>query len=98
MRGGGRRRGTICFDLPVAALDDFAEVRPFGEVVEVEANVVGFGQVVEVAGVEFEEVGWGHGADIGRRGGGGGGHVDCCCLLSPSKFALLRMGLRDIQG
>jgi len=43
--------------------NDLAQVGPFGEVLEVEADVVGFGQVVEVALVELEEVGRGHGAN-----------------------------------
>ena len=58
---------TVGFYLAGRAFGDFAQVGPAGKVVEVEADVVGFGQVVEVAGVEVEEVDGGHGTD--RRHG-----------------------------
>jgi hypothetical protein len=49
--------------LAQGVFDDFAELRPFGEIFEVEAYVVGFREVVEVTGVEVEEVDNCHGAD-----------------------------------
>lgn len=53
---------TVGFYLACWPFDDFAEMGPFGEVFEVEADVVCLCQVVEVAGVEFEEVHGVHGA------------------------------------
>ncbi len=61
---------TVGFYLVVCALDDFAELGPFSEVFEVEGNAVGFGEVVEVAGVEVEEVRWSHGPECGGHFGG----------------------------
>ena len=57
----GRR--TVAFNLPIYALDYPTEIRPFGKVLEVEADVVGFGEVVEVRGGDFQEVGRAHGPD-----------------------------------
>lgn len=54
---------TVCFDLPTFAFDDFAELRPLCEVLEVEADVVGFRQVVQIAWVEVEQVQRRHWAD-----------------------------------
>lgn len=52
--GSMAKRGrTVCLDLACFALNDFAQLRPFREVLEVKADVVGFGQVVKVAGVEL---------------------------------------------
>lgn len=56
-------RRAVAFYLPVNAFDDLAELRPFCEILEVEANVVGFSEVVEIGGGEFEEVVWAHGAN-----------------------------------
>jgi hypothetical protein len=51
-------------DYPFCAVFDGAEERgPSHEVVEVEAQVVVFGQRVEVGEVEGEEVCWGHAPD-----------------------------------
>ena len=44
---------TVAFNLPIHALNDSTYVRPFGQVLEVEADVVGFGEVVEVRGGDF---------------------------------------------
>lgn len=49
--------------MSVGAFNYFAQVRPFGKVLEIEANVVRFRQVVEVAWVEFEQVHGAHGSD-----------------------------------
>lgn len=53
---------TIRFNLPILIFIDFAEGRPLGEVFEVEPNVVGFGQMIEVAWVEVKEIHGCHGA------------------------------------
>ena len=45
---------TVGFDLPVVAFDHFTQVWPLREVVKIEADVVGFCQVVEIATVEME--------------------------------------------
>ena len=61
---------TIGLDLAVLVLDDFAESWPFGEVLKIEADVVGLSEVVEVARVELEQ--------IHRRHGPNGDHVGDC--------------------
>lgn len=67
MRFSTREKGiTVCLNLPVCPFDDFAELRPFGEVFEVESDVVGFGEVVEIARVELQEVGGGHRPCVGH--------------------------------
>lgn len=58
---------TVCFDLPVVPFDDLAQLRPAGEIFEVESDIVRLGEIVQVAGVELEEV---H-----RRHGTNGGHL-----------------------
>lgn len=47
---------TVSFYFSVQALDDLAQLWPFGQVLEVKANVVRLGEVVEVGGGEFEEI------------------------------------------
>ena len=54
---------TVRFDLPVVAFNDLAQLGPFGEVLEVEADVVCFGQVVEITWIELEEICACHGTD-----------------------------------
>jgi hypothetical protein len=44
---------------------------PFCEVLEVETDVVGFGEVVEVGRGDAQEVEGLHGPDCGHFGGGG---------------------------
>ena len=60
--GKGRKR-TVTFNLPVQALDHLAQLGPFRQVLEVEADVVRLGEVVEVGRGEVEEVVGTHGAD-----------------------------------
>jgi hypothetical protein len=54
-----------------------AEMRPFGEVLQVKCDVVGLGEVVEVAGIEIEEVHGRHWPD-GRHGD----KVSCFAFIS----------------
>lgn len=63
----GAAARTVALDFAVRALNDLAEVRPFGQVVEIEADVVGLGERVEIALVELEEVHRRHRPD-GRHG------------------------------
>ena len=51
---------TVGVNLPILAFDDFAKLRPFCEVLEIEADVIGFCQVIQIARVEFEEISRGH--------------------------------------
>ena len=60
MGGGG---GTVSLNLPVQALDHLAQLGPFRQVLEVEADVVRLGEVVEVGRGEVEEVVGPHGPD-----------------------------------
>ena len=53
-------RHTICFNLTTVAFYDFAQLGPFRKVFKVEADIVGFCQVIEVAWVEFQEISWRH--------------------------------------
>lgn len=63
---GGR---TVAVDGAVTAFGDVEEVRPFGEVGEVEVEAVGLGEGVEVGGVEVEDVEGVEGTDGGHFGG-----------------------------
>lgn len=63
---GGEGGITIPHDPPASILDGAEVGRPAGEVGEVEAEVVVFGQRIEVGGVEFEEVEGGEGAEGGH--------------------------------
>jgi hypothetical protein len=54
-RGGGQRSGTVAYYLAVF-FDTLEERRPFHEVGQVEVEVVVFGEGVEVAEVELQEV------------------------------------------
>jgi hypothetical protein len=47
---------TVAFDRAVNALDHATQVRPFGQVLEVEADVVCLRQVVQVGGRDVEQV------------------------------------------
>lgn len=60
---------TVCFDLPIVPFDNLAQLRPTGEIFEVESDIVRLSEIVQVAGVELEEV---H-----RRHGTNGGHLVC---------------------
>ncbi len=51
-----RAEHTVAFYLAIVAFNDLAEMWPFGEVFQVETNVIGLGQVIKVAGVEFEQI------------------------------------------
>jgi hypothetical protein len=52
---------TVRFNLTSLTFDDFAKRWPFGEVFEVEADVVSFCEVVEVAWIETQQVHGRHG-------------------------------------
>lgn len=43
MACGLKHERTVAFDLPVNALDDLAQLGPARQVLDVEADVVGFG-------------------------------------------------------
>ena len=47
---------TVTFYLSLPVFEDETELGPFGKVLQVETDVIGFGQVVQVALVEFEEI------------------------------------------
>ena len=57
---------TVGFYFSAIALDNFTQVRPACEVLQIEADVVRLGQVVEIAGVESEQVRRGHGPYVGH--------------------------------
>ena len=54
---------TICFDATTVGLDCFTQIGPFGKVLEIESNVVGLSQVIEVARVKVQEIRWCHRSD-----------------------------------
>lgn len=54
---------TVSFNLAVGAFDDFAQMWPFCKVFEVEADVVGLSQVVQIARIELEQVHRSHGSN-----------------------------------
>lgn len=54
---------TVSFNLAVGAFDDFAQMWPFCKVFEVEADVVGLSQVVQIARIELEQVHGSHGSN-----------------------------------
>jgi hypothetical protein len=64
-RGRGTRT-TISIYSSISALSYVEEVRPARDVGEVEVEVVGFGEGVEVGGVEFEDVHCVEGAEGGH--------------------------------
>ena len=51
---------TIGFNLAIGALNNFTQLWPPGEVLQIEANVVCFSEVVQVARIELEQIHWGH--------------------------------------
>lgn len=60
---------TVAFNLSFVALYDVAEVRPFGKIFKIEADIEGFRERVEVAAVEMGEISGCHGSN--------GSHLDC---------------------
>lgn len=52
----GVERPTVTDDIPILIFGDCEEGGPFGEVLEVEINVVIFGERVKVCEIHFEEV------------------------------------------
>jgi len=66
---GGESGRTVAVDGAGGAFGDVEEVGPFGEVGEVEVEAVGFGEGVEVGGVELEDVHGFEGADGCHFGG-----------------------------
>lgn len=46
MGGGGSSRRTISLDDSPSTFDNHAQFRPFGKVFEVEADIIGFCQVI----------------------------------------------------
>lgn len=63
-----RARLTVTFYLAVSAFEHHAEFGPFGKVFQVEADVIGFGEMVKIAWVKVEEVLGCHGP-YGRHAG-----------------------------
>lgn len=57
------RGHTVRFNLASGPFDDFAKLGPSREVLEVEADPVCLGQMIEVARVELEQVRRCHGSD-----------------------------------
>lgn len=60
---------TVGLDLAILVLDDFAELWPLSEILKVEADVVRFSEVIQVARVKFEEVHgchWPNGDHVGN--------------------------------
>lgn len=49
-------RFTVGFNLTIFTFNDFAEVRPFREVLQVKADVVRLCQMVQIARIELEQV------------------------------------------
>lgn len=47
---------TICCNLSALIFDDLTKLRPLGEVLEVETNVIGLRQMIKVTWIEFEHV------------------------------------------
>jgi hypothetical protein len=60
---------TVAFNLSFVALYDVAEVRPFGKIFKIEADIEGFRERVEVAAVEMGEISGCHGPN--------GSHLEC---------------------
>jgi hypothetical protein len=56
MRRWGGGAHTVGIKSAICAFCDIEEVRPLRKVGEVEIQVIGFGQRVEVGGVEFEDI------------------------------------------
>ena len=54
------RKLTVSFDLATRTFNDFAKLRPFGEVFQVEADIIRFRQVVEVTRVDLQKIHWRH--------------------------------------
>jgi hypothetical protein len=65
--GGGRRR-TVALNLTIVTFYNAAEVGPFRKIFEIKCHIIRFGEVIQVAGIEVEEVHGRHWAD-GRHGG-----------------------------
>lgn len=59
---------TVALNLTVDAFDHAAQVGPFGEVLEVEADAVRFGERIEIGRRDAQQVGRAHRAD-GRHVG-----------------------------
>ena len=51
---------TVSFNLAIGALDYFAQLWPPSKVLQVEANIIGLGQVVQVTRVKLQQIHWSH--------------------------------------
>lgn len=58
--GVGKELLTISFNPPIPPFKNHAQFWPFGKVVQIKPNVVCFSKVIQVAGVEFQQVCWRH--------------------------------------
>ena len=54
---------TVSFYLSILSFDNFTQLWPFREILEVEAYVIGLGEVIEIARIELEQIGRGHRSD-----------------------------------
>ena len=77
--GCGWKELTVTHDAFLAILNAAKEGRPSHKVIEVESEIVVFGQWVEVGEVEGQEVRWGHAPD--------GAHCGCFCGRSERWFS-----------